>query len=97
MTPTKFLQSVQSIMQDYAQKSLAVCDPTLSDTSCDLWITEIERLVVTKLPQPTETGWADDYMLVCYHYPYGDGPPTVIPVDNEPKCLSLVLSSDVCE
>ena len=94
---TKFLQQVQSIMQDYAQKSQTICDPTLSDTSCDIWISEIERLVVTRLPQITETGWADDYMLVCYHYPHIDGPPTVVPVSHEPKCLALQLASDVGE
>ena len=94
---TKFLQQVQSIMQDFAQKSQTMCDPTLSDTSCDIWISEIERLVVTRLPQVTETGWADDYMLVCYHYPHIDGPPTVVPVSHEPKCLALQLASDVGE
>ena len=67
---TQFLQQVQSVMEDYSRKSQTMCDPTLSETSCDLWITEVERLVVTRLPQVTETGWADDYMLVCYYYPH---------------------------
>lgn len=84
---TQFLQQVQSVMEDYSRKSQTMCDPVLSDTSCDVWITEMERLVVTRIPQATETGWADDYMLVCYHYPVAD----------EPKCSALLLSSDVGE
>ena len=94
---TQFLQQVQSVMENYSRKSQTMCDPTLSETSCDLWITEVERLVVTRLPQVTETGWADDYMLVCYYYPHIDGPPTVVPVADEPKCSALLLSSDVGE
>ena len=94
---TQFLQQVQSVMEDYSRKSQTMCDPVLSDTSCDVWITEMERLVVTRIPQATETGWADDYMLVCYHYPHIDGPSTVVPVADEPKCSALLLSSDVGE
>ena len=92
---TEFLQQVQSIVQNILPTSIT--DPVLSDTSCDVWITEMERLVVTRIPQPTETGWADDYMLVHYHYPHVDGPPTVVPVAEEPVCLALQLASDMDE
>tara|TARA_Y100001938_G_scaffold142549_1_gene214017 strand:- start:8 stop:355 length:348 start_codon:yes stop_codon:yes gene_type:complete len=87
MTNKTFLEQVQSIMQS---RTNVISDPTLTDTSCDIWITEIERLVVTRI-QP------DDYMLVCYHYPHIDGPSTVVPVSDEPECIALQLASDVGE